>query len=93
VQTAWRRKDMIYSDVPGKKETELAHGRNCTLASVDDNFVYAWSDSSKIKLLQPGGKEQTLGNGMLPVLTPVDKNHIICAWENEKQIHAAVVEF
>ena len=93
VQTVWRREDKIYSDVPGKKETELANGRNCTLASVGDNFVYAWSDSSKIKLLQPGGKEQTLGNGMLPVLTPVDKNHIICAWENEKQIHAAVVEF
>ena len=92
VQTVWRRENKIYSDVPGKKEIELAHGRNCALASVADNFVYAWSDSSKIKLLQPGGKEQTLGKGMLPVLTPLDKNHIICAWENEKQIHAAIAE-
>lgn len=92
VQTVWRRKDKIYSDVPGNNETELGKGRNCTVASVDDNFVYAWSDSSKIKLMQPDGKEQTLGNGMLPVLTPVDKNHVICAWENEKQIHVAVVK-
>lgn len=92
VQTVWRRKNIIYSDVPGNKETELATGRNCTLVSFNDHFIYAWSDSATIKLLLPGGREQTLGNGLLPVLTPVDQKHVICVWENEKQIHAAVAE-
>ena len=92
VQTAWRRKDKIYSDVPGMPEAELGNGRSCTVQSVNNKFVYAWTDSSKIKLLKTDGKKEVLGNGMLPVLTPIDKGHLLCVWENEKQIHAAVTE-
>jgi hypothetical protein len=92
VETVWRRKDTVYSDVPGARETGLGKGRNCTVATIENKFFYVWSDSSKIKLLKPDGNSEFLGNGMLPVLIPVNNNHIICAWENDKQIHAAVIQ-
>ncbi len=92
VETVWRRKDTVYSDVPGAAELGLGKGRNCTVASLKNKFFYAWSDSSKIKLLKPGGNSEFLGNGMLPVLTPLNDNHVICAWENEKEIHAAIIQ-
>ena len=92
VATVWRRKDKIYADVPGSAETELGTGRNCTVQSANKNFVFAWTDSSKIKLQEAGSKKKILGSGMLPVVAPVDKDHIICVWENEKEIHVAVAE-
>jgi hypothetical protein len=92
VETVWRRKDTVYSDVPGAAETAVANGRNCTVASIKNNFFYAWSDSSKIKLLKPDGNIELLGSGMLPVLASINDNQIICAWEHEKEIHAAVVQ-
>jgi hypothetical protein len=92
VETVWRRQDTVYADVPGAGEKELGSGRNGAVASVNNQFIYAFSDSSKIKLLKPDGSTQILGNGMLPVLSAVNDHHVICAWENEKQIHAAIVE-
>jgi hypothetical protein len=93
VQTVWRRKDSIYADVPGEKEKALGIGKNCTVANLKDQFYFAWSDSSKIKLLTPEGKKISLGEGLLPVLTPMNDNQILCAWENEQHIHAALIHF
>ncbi|HEU5052111.1 MAG TPA: sialidase family protein [Hanamia sp.] len=91
VQTVWRRKDSIYADVPGEKEKLLGAGKNCTVANVRDQFYFAWSDSSKIRLLTPDGKKLSLGEGMLPVMTSINEHEILCAWEDEQQIHAALI--
>lgn len=38
------------------------------------------------------GEKKVLGKGSQSVLKALDKDHVICVWENEKQIHASVVE-
>jgi len=33
-----------------------------------------------------------LGKGSLPLLKALDNEHVVCVWENKKQILASVVE-
>ena len=90
-QTVWRRQDKIFSCEPGKPETEIGKGRNCTIESVQGNNIYAWTENGEVVCVLPGGEKQNLGKGGLPVIKALDNEHIICIWENEKQIHKAVL--
>jgi hypothetical protein len=92
VKTVWKRKDNIYACEPGKPEQKIGEGRNCTIENVNAKNVYAWTENGTVVLLRPGGKKEILGTGSLPILKSVGNAHVICIWENEKQICSYIVE-
>ena len=91
VQTVWRRQNIIYAATPGMPEHEIGEGRGCVIETVDNKNMYAWASQGKIVFSEPGEQNQILGNGSQPVLKMLDNEHVICVWENEKQIHASVL--
>jgi hypothetical protein len=92
IQTVWRRQSNIFSCEPGKQEQELGKGKSCTMESLDGKNVYAWTENGEVVVLKPQGVKFNLGKGQQPLLKSVNNKHVICIWENEKQIHKAVVE-
>ena len=92
VQTVWRRGKIIYKASPDQPEKEIGKGRNCTIEIVDNKNIYAWTEEGAVVLMNQDGKKKVLGKGSQPVLKELDKNHVICIWEYEKQIHASVVK-
>ncbi|MBK5269711.1 MAG: exo-alpha-sialidase, partial [Bacteroidia bacterium] len=92
VQTVWRRENKIFSCEPGKRETELGEGKSCTIESVAGKNVFAWTENGEVVVLTAKGERINLGKGQLPLLKSADKEHIICIWENEKQIHRAILD-
>jgi hypothetical protein len=91
VQTVWCRQDKIFSCKPGKSETEIGKGRSCSIESVNDKNVYAWTENGNVVCLLQQGKKINLGKGMVPIVKAINDEHIICVWENENQIHTAVL--
>jgi len=91
-QTVWNRKGVVYACEPGKEEKELGKGRDCTIESINGKNVYAWVEKGEVVVLKPQGIKKNLGTGQLPVIKAIDNGHIICIWENEKQIHKAILE-
>lgn len=91
IQTVWRREKKVYYAIPGMPEKEIGEGKGCTLEIVNGKNVYAWSENGDIVIITPQGLKQVLGKGGGPVLKAVDNKSVICVWQNEKQIHAAVV--
>lgn len=92
VETVWKRKDNIYACEPGKPEHEIGEGRNCTVETANGKNIYAWTEKGEVVILKPQGVKKKLGEGSLPIIKSLDNEHIICVWENEKQIHSVVVE-
>lgn len=92
IQTVWHRQSKIFSCEPGKQEIELGKGKSCTMESVNGQNVYAWTENGEVVILKQQAVKINLGKGQLPLLKSVDKKHIVCIWENEKQIYKAVVE-
>jgi hypothetical protein len=90
-KTVWKRKDNIYTCEPGKPEERIGEGRNCTMETVNGKNVYAWTENGKVVLLKPPGRKEKLGAGSLPILKSLDNAHVICVWENEKQIHSSII--
>jgi hypothetical protein len=91
LQTVWNRKGTIYACEPGKNETALGTGRSCTLETVNGKNIYAWVENGEVVVLKPGGKE-VVGKGQLPIIKSIGNDHALCVWENEKQIHKAIIE-
>ncbi len=91
IQTVWRRDNKIYANNPGMPEKEIGEGKGCTLESINGNNVYAWTNNGDIILVKHAGQKEVLAKGKQPVIKAADAQHIICVWENEKQIHAAII--
>jgi len=91
-QTIWRRENKIFSSEPGKPEIEIGEGKNCAIESVNGKTIYAWTENGEVVCILPGGKKKKLGKGSLPIIKALNNEHIICIWENEKQIHKTVLE-
>ena len=91
-ETVWNRKGTIYACEPGKEEKKLGEGKNCTMESINGKNVYAWVEHGDVILMKPQGMKKNLGKGQLPVLKATNKEHILCVWEKDKQIHKAVLE-
>lgn len=92
IQTVWKREAKIYAAMPGMPEKEIGEGRGCTIETVNNKNIYAWKESGEVVFLKPEGQKEVIGKGSQPVLKALDSNHVICVWENEKQIHASVLE-
>lgn len=91
-ETVWNRKGIIYACEPGQAEKKLGEGKNCTMESVNGKNVYAWVEDGDVIVMKPQGMKKNLGKGQLPQLRAVNNEHILCVWENDKQIHKAVLE-
>jgi hypothetical protein len=92
VQTVWRREAKIYANEPGKPEVQIGEGRGCTLASINNQTVYAWTENGQVVCLLPKAGKKIMGKGRFPVIKAIDNDKIMCVWENEKQILSQVVE-
>ena len=91
-ETVWNRKGTIYACEPGKEEIKLGEGRSCTMESINGKEVYAWVEDGNIIVMKPQGMKKNLGKGQLPILKDVNNDHVLCVWENDKQIHKSVLE-
>src|SRR4030095_7386326 len=91
-QTVWNREGLIYAAEPGKDETEIGKGKNCTMESVNGKSVYAWVEDGNIVVRKPQGMKVKLGKGSLPVLKAINNEHVVCIWENDKKIHRHIIE-
>jgi hypothetical protein len=91
-ETVWNRKGVIYACEPGKEERKLGEGKNCTIESVNGKNVYAWMEDGNVVVMKPQGMKKNFGKGQLPILKAVNNEHVLCIWENDKQIHKAVLE-
>jgi hypothetical protein len=92
-ETVWNRKGVIYACEPGKAEEKLGEGRNCAMAVVGGKNVYAWVENGTIVVRDAQGMKKSLGKGQLPQLKAINNHHVLCVWENDKQIRRAVLEF
>ena len=45
----------------------------------------------RVVVLKPQGIKEKLGKGSGPIIRYIGNERIICVWENEKQIHSAVL--
>jgi len=92
LQTVWNRKGKIYGCEPGKDETQLGIGRNCTMESANGKNIYSWVQNDTIIVMKAGGAGINVGEGQLPLLKELNDDHVICIWQNNKQIHRAVLK-
>lgn len=92
VHTIWKREGNIFTAIPGIPEIEIGSGRNCTIESIDNKNVYAWTENENVIFIKSDGEKKVLGKGSVPVIKTLDKDHIICVWENEKKIHASILK-
>lgn len=92
IQTVWRREGKVYSSTPGLKEKEIGEGKGCTIETVKENNIYAWTENGKIVITDTRGKKKLLGEGSLPIVKAIDDKLVICLWEKEKKIHSAIVQ-
>jgi hypothetical protein len=90
--TVWRREAKIYASTLETPEKELGEGRGCTIETVNDRNVYAWTENGDVIVLKPQGIKKNLGKGSLPLLKALNNEHVLCIWQHEKQIHASVLE-
>ncbi|HZW66388.1 MAG TPA: sialidase family protein [Hanamia sp.] len=91
VQTVWRREGNIFTAIPGIPEVEIGQGRNCSIATVNNKNIFAWTDDQKVICMEAGGQKKVIGKGSLPVIKALNDEHAICIWQDDKQIHASVV--
>ncbi|HKC36708.1 MAG TPA: sialidase family protein [Chitinophagaceae bacterium] len=91
-ETVWRRQKKIFTCKSGEEEKEIGEGKSCTMETVNGKNVYAWTEDGEVVVLKPQGIKINLGKGHLPLLRAVNNEHVICIWENEKQVHKAILE-
>jgi hypothetical protein len=91
VQTIWRRHDTIFSCSPAKAEVNIGKGTACAVENMGDKNVYAWNENGDIVCLLPNGVKQVVGKGIRPIIKAIDDDKIICVWENNSQVQAAVL--
>jgi hypothetical protein len=91
-ETVWNRKGAIYACEPGKEETKLGEGRDCTMETVNGKNIYAWVEDGNVVVMNPQGMKKNLGKGQQPVIKAINNEHILCVWEKDKHIRTAILE-
>jgi hypothetical protein len=64
----------------------------CSLETIDDKNIYAWTEKEEVIFIKLNGEKKVLGKVSQPIIKALDKSHVICVWENKKQIYASVLE-
>lgn len=91
-QTIWRREGKIYAAAAGSPEKEIGEGKGCTMETVNNKNVYAWTENGNVILMNTQGDKKIVGKGSQPIIKAVNNERVVCVWENDKQIHTAVLE-
>ena len=58
----------------------------------DNSNVFAWTENGEIVIIKPNGEKKLIGKGSQPVLKEIDDKHLLCLWENNKQIHGSILQ-
>lgn len=90
IETVWRRESSVYSARPGMPEKIIGDGKGCTVEIFKNKPVYAWVKDGYVTVINSDNKELKIGKGNLPILKTLTDNMMICVWEYEKQVHAAI---
>lgn len=78
--------------MPSIPEKEIGEGRGCTIETVDNKNVYAWTNKNgEIVCLLPDGTNKIIGKGNLPLLKSVSSNTVVCVWQNENEIKSVIL--
>jgi hypothetical protein len=91
-ETVWRREGKIYAATSVLSEKEIGEGRSCSIETINDKNIYAWTENGNVIVLKPSGMKINLGKGSLPLMKAINNEKVICVWENEKEIHVSVFE-
>lgn len=91
-QTVWRRRNKIYSAVPGIPEKEIGEGRGCTMEVVNNKNIYAWAENDDVVVLTPQGQKKLIGKGSQPVIKALNNERLLCVWEADNQIHVSLID-
>lgn len=91
IQTVWRRKDSIFSAIPGKAEQFISIGKGCTVAAKENTTVYVWVADGKIVYKINDSATQIIGDGNSPVLQIIDSKSFICAWTDNGTIRSRLI--
>lgn len=91
-QTVWRREGKIYASTVGSAEKQIGEGKGCTIETIDNKNIYAWTENGDVVLIKPQGQKKVLGKGSQPIVKALNNERVICIWENDKQIHVSVLE-
>ena len=92
INTVWRREDKIFTTLPGIPEKQLGVGKGCTIETINDKNIYAWTEKNEVVMLKSDGKKIIIGKGNSPILKALDDKKVICIWEENKQVRGSVIE-
>ncbi len=90
-QIIFRREDKLYGVNPHMPEKLLGQGRNGAVENINNKNVYAWTENGNIIIMKPGGQKLNLGKGSQPVLKQLTNEELLCVWEKDKKIYAALL--
>jgi hypothetical protein len=91
-QAVWRRKDAIYTAEPGSQEKVIGTGRSCTIETINNKNIYAWTEKGDVVVMKGDGTKINLGKGNMPLLKAINNKKVICVWENENEIFTESLE-
>jgi hypothetical protein len=74
-------------------EKEIGEGRSCSIETISIKNIYASTENGNVVVMKPGGIKINVGKGSLPLVKIFNNKMALCVWENEKEIHASVLEF
>lgn len=62
------------------------------METVENKNIHAWTENGDVVLIKPQGQKKVLGKGSQPIVKALNNEQVICVWENDKQIHASLLE-
>ena len=90
-RTVWNRKGIIYACNPGAEEKRVGEGNSCTVELINGKNTYAWVNKGNVIVQSPDGVQKNLEKGELPIIKRINNDQIICIWQNDDQIHKAIL--
>ncbi|MFI5192481.1 MAG: sialidase family protein [Chitinophagales bacterium] len=90
-ETVWRREGKIYAASLDMPEREIGEGHSCSMTTVNNKNIYAWSEKGNVVVMKPNGMKMNLGSGNLPLVETLNNEHVICVWEKGKRILTSVI--
>lgn len=92
ISTVWRRADKLFTARPGQAETEIAAGKNPKIAATAKGDYIVFQQAGQLWIIKPGQSQPTsLGLGGYPKLTRLSNDRVLCLWEQEGTIRAAII--
>ncbi|MGZ3753056.1 MAG: hypothetical protein ACXVB0_05535 [Mucilaginibacter sp.] len=87
ISTVWQRKGAIYYAEPGKPETYIGNGRNCSISVNSSDIMLGLQNNDTVKLINlKSKKSKVVGNGDFLKLATLADNKILCVWEQDNKV-------